>query len=80
MPNKLTLCASIGADPLQTLSAAYVENTILGLQEQFVPLQTSYTQSNTANEGGRPEKDVSDLGDAGMQTRDGNQNADTIET
>ncbi len=80
VPNKLTLCASIGADPLQTLSAAYVENTILGLQEQFVPLQTSYTQSNTANEGGRPEKDVSDLGDAGMQTRDGNQNADTIET
>ena len=78
VPNKLMMCASIGADPLQTLSSAYVENTILELHNQFVPLQTSYTQSG--NDAGRPQKDESELTDSGLQTRDDGENVDTIET
>lgn len=80
IPNKLRLCAAAGLDPMQTLSAAYMEDEVFKLQDKFIPLKTSYTQSNTGDEGGRPTKDVSELSDAGMQTRDTNGNADTIES
>ena len=49
----------------------YLEDTVLGLKERLVPLQSSNTQSSEGNEeGGRPESDIEDLTDSGDQSRE----------
>lgn len=80
VPNKLTLCAANGMNPLETFSAAYFENDVMNIIDSFVPLNTSFTQSSAESEPGRPQMDESELSDSGMQTRDDAENTDTIET
>ena len=80
VPNKLTLCAANGMNPLETFSAAYFENDVMNIVDSFVPLNTSFTQSSAESEPGRPQMDESELSDSGMQTRDDAENTDTIET
>lgn len=79
VPLKLTLAALDGFSPLETLSLQYLENDILDLHSNWVPLQSSYTQSGAESTtdtdpltGGRPTQD--ELTDEGEATREGNKN------
>lgn len=82
MPNKLTIMASRGVNPLTALSEMVFENEILNLPDNLIPLQSAHTQSSNDpnNQGGRPAMNESDLSDSGMQSRDDGNNIDTIET
>ena len=45
------------------------ENEMLGMTEKMVPLQSSYTTSGT-NQGGRPEKAISDKAEQTVKSDD----------
>ena len=57
-----------------TLALNYLENTILGLPQALIPLQTSYTQSGNSDTGGAPTKDDGDLTDDGAASREKQDN------
>ena len=49
----------------------FLEDTVLGLKERLVPLQSSNTQSaDSTGEAGRPKSDIGELTDAGEQTQE----------
>lgn len=83
LPVKLMLCSVLGISPSSVKNMAYVENTFLNLVEDFVPLQSSHTQSGTpsgATTGkdskGRPKANPDKLSPKGeeQQARDDNAN------
>lgn len=71
VPNKLRLAATNGSNPYETLSSQIFENDILRLHEQWVPLQTSYTQSNKNTESIEPN-------DSTARNQDANGNKDEV--
>lgn len=71
VPNKLRLAAANGENPYRTLSAGIFENDILGLQNRWIPLQTSYTMSSdTTSDEPNDETD---------RNNDHNGNQDTVD-
>ena len=75
-PTKMAMCAVLGYTPLDIINQSYLENDIFELHNQFIPLQSSHTQgANAGDEGGRPQKDLDDLGEEGLRTRDGDKNS-----
>lgn len=71
LPTITAACATIGLSPSNMLDLNMLETEILGLQEKFKPLATSYTLTGD-NEGGAPtqEEKGEELSDAGEQTRE----------
>jgi len=55
---------------------SYLETTVLGLQDMFMPLASSATMSTSVegkgatDEGGAPEKDIGELSDSGEENRE----------
>lgn len=75
LPLKTQLATLMGLSPLDMNSMLYLENDILQLQNKFIPLDSTYTQSGTGdNAGGGQEKDDVDLTDAGAETKDKEKN------
>lgn len=73
---KMEYMALLGYDPLEAIASDWLE-TKLGLSvTKFInPLVSSHTQtSGSSNEGGAPEKDATDLTDAGADTKDKEKN------
>ena len=78
-PVKLALASLDGLSPLDALGSEFLENKCLELHKNWIPLQSSFTSSGAVDgtdevEGGRPEKDVTDLTDEGESTRSGDKN------
>ena len=71
VPNKMRLAATGGSNPYQTLSTQYFENEILKVHENWRPLQTSYTMSNSTSITKEPN-------DEGDRNNDNNGNVDEI--
>lgn len=60
----------LGFSERQTMSLLHFENEALQLFDLMShPLMSSYTQSNSNDEGGRPEKDASELSPSGERSR-----------
>lgn len=74
VPVKMKLASSLGMSPSSTLSNMLVENEILNLAENFIPLESSHTQSADDNEGGRPLSDENDLDEKGEEQRERGDN------
>lgn len=74
VPNKMKLAATAGMSPTDVMSAQIFENEILKVHENWIPLQTSYTQRS---EVGRPESD--EPNDNTAKSKDAEGNKDTIE-
>jgi hypothetical protein len=72
-PELSKLLALSGSNPSASSVMTFFENDVLQLKDKFIPLQSSHTQ-NVNGEGGAPKKDVSDLSDGGIKTRDTNGN------
>lgn len=70
VPCKLRYASAIGLSPSATIHGEYLES-VLGIPDNWKPLQLAYTQSG---EGGRPQNDEDDLSPEGEKTRanDGN--------
>ena len=71
LPTKLALNALDGISELDTLALNFLEEECLHLSDKFVPLSTSYTQSNKNN---NEEKDADELTEEGTATRDQDKN------
>jgi hypothetical protein len=72
VPTKLAISTLDGFSPLETLSLEYLENDILKLHENWIPLQSSFTQTDSDTDpltGGRPTSDDT-LSDEGENTKD----------
>lgn len=61
--------AVIGMSPNELVGMAHLENKILNLHDNLIPLATSHTQSKD-DKGGRPEMDDDDISDEGAKSRD----------
>lgn len=72
IPVKNRISAIVGLEPIETMNMAFLENDLLKMHEEFVPLQTSHTQSGdgTAQEKGQPKKEPTELSDEGNKSRD----------
>lgn len=66
VPVKMAVAALDGFSPLEVLRMQFLENDTLALHDAWIPLQSSYTQSSD----GSNEKDLTDLGDEGAETRE----------
>lgn len=77
-PVKTELMAAAGKSPLKMFGNAYVENDIFELTDNWIPMQTSYTQSakNSSNSdnNGRPAMDDSEISEITQNTRDNDSN------
>lgn len=82
IPVKMMLCSALGLVPSQATAMAYLENTVLGLVDLFVPLQSAHTQSGKetgtktreqnptgtgGEEGGRPQEKEDQLTEKGEE-------------
>ena len=74
LPMKTQYATLMGMSPMDMNSMLHLENDILGLQDKFVPMQSTYTQTGDSDTGGAPEKDPDELSDAGAKTKDEEKN------
>lgn len=81
LPVKLALCACLGFSPSAVTSMNYLEEQVLGLSGNFIPLSSSHTQSSaeesskSTKEGGRPQMKDDELSEKGEAQREGEDNA-----
>lgn len=73
VPVKSHLSATVGLDPIEMMNMAHLENVLLKMHEEFIPLQSSHTQNgemDTGKEDGRPKKDRQDVSDETARSED----------
>lgn len=77
-PVKSELMATMGMNPLKMLGNAFMENDIFALAENWIPMQTSYTQSSNdgsnSENNGRPAMDESEISEITQNTRNNEGN------
>lgn len=61
---------ALGMDQRDLVDIKDVENELVNLADKLKPLESAYTQSAGADEGGRPEKDGEDKADVTVRTED----------
>lgn len=66
---KRHLSATLGLEPIEVVGASYLENELLNMDEEWIPLQSSHTLGKDGNEG-QPKKSDKDISDEGVKTRD----------
>ncbi len=69
------LCAQ-GQTPYTAYNKLKFETLALDISKYMIPLQSTYTQSGSSNEGGAPKKDDDELSEEGQKTRDSGKNDD----
>jgi hypothetical protein len=80
IPVKSMLSATIGLDPIEMMNMAYLENDLLKMHEEFIPLMSSHvmgadgvaglTGGTSGGANGRPAKDVSKVSDETARAKD----------
>ena len=76
-PVKMELMAAMGYNPAKMFGSGLMENDVFDLAAKWVPMQTSYTQSSTAEtseNNGRPEMNDDEITPIGQATRDNEGN------
>ncbi|WP_460284850.1 hypothetical protein [Clostridium botulinum] len=78
LPVKTNLCSLVGLSPVDMQINTWLENDVLKLHENWLPLNSSHTQTNEADDGnkkiGKPKKDIDELQETGEQTRENDSN------
>lgn len=72
IPVKMAVAALDGFSPLEVLRMQFLENDVLSLHSNWIPLQSAYTQSGSTQGGGQ-EKDGA-LSDEGENTKEQEKN------
>lgn len=75
IPIKSFVSATVGLDPIETMNMAYLENDLLKMHEEFIPLMSSHTMGDDAmaqskGEDGRPKKEPSKVSDETARGQD----------
>lgn len=70
--SKIRYAVLMGTQPKDIYGMQILENDILNISDNWVPLHSTYTESS--NNRGAPTKDDSDLSDEGIDTRDQDKN------
>lgn len=73
VPVKNRLSAVVGLDPIETMNMAYLENDLLKMHEEFIPLMSSHTMTDeeiSNQTGGAPKKDASEISDETARGQD----------
>jgi hypothetical protein len=75
IPVKSHISASVGLDPIEMMNMAHLENNLLKMHEEFIPLQSSHTQNGEeavagSGENGRPKKDQKEVSDETARGQD----------
>lgn len=76
VPVKMAYATSLGMSPLEIMNRGYFEQA-LHLEQVWIPLQTSYTQSGSNSGNGSPGVSDGELTDEGLDTRDAGKNQGT---
>ena len=74
LPLKMAAYSILGFEPSDIAGMSYLENTVLKLQDNLVPLQSSYTQTNESQGRATNESKGEDLTEAGEQTAENDTN------
>lgn len=69
---KMAVGALDGFSPLELLRMQYLENNVLAITDNWLPLNSSYVQSGRTD--GSNQKDLTDLSDSGAESREGEKN------
>lgn len=69
-PVKNHISATIGFSPIETMNMAYLENDLLEMHEEFIPLKSSHTMSDSDESAGRPEKEDDEKSDETLRGED----------
>lgn len=64
--SKIAVGTLDGFSPLELMRMEYLENTVLSVHKNWMPLNSTHTQSGN----GSNEKDITELGDEGAETRE----------
>lgn len=77
IPCKTMVAASLGESPNDIVGLSYLENDFFNLSENWKPLQTSYTQSASSDEAGRPTNESKNetVTESGEATQNAESNA-----
>lgn len=77
VPTKQYLGATVGLDPIELMNMSFLENELLSMHDEWIPLQSSHTMSDEpaegtdAVDGGRPkETDPSKISDETQRGKD----------
>lgn len=72
VPVKSHIAATVGLDPIEVMNMSYLENDLLKMHEEWIPLQSSHTMGDPLEgEEGRPEeKDPSKVADETQRGKD----------
>src|SRR6185312_6147807 len=73
IPVKNHVSAVVGFSPIETMNMAYLENDLLKMHEEFIPLMSSHTMSAediAGQKDGRPPKDSKDVSDETARSED----------
>lgn len=73
VPVKSHICAVVGLEPIETMNMAYLENEVLKMNDEFIPMQSAHTMSDEASleqTGGRPKKDAKKVSDETARSQD----------
>lgn len=73
LPMATMACSAMGLAQYDMMSMNYLENDVMGIFDNFLPLSTSYTQSGDANRPTQEERGET-LSDSGEVTRESNAN------
>ena len=75
-PNKFEVMATKGVNPARVVGNDFIENTVLKLGENWTVLKSAYTTagSDIGSDGGRPEKDGTDITKGTETQRDNDSN------
>lgn len=76
-PVKTELMAAMGYNPAKTFGTEYMENDVFDLAANWVPMQTSYTQSGSdesSENNGRPQMSDDEITSIAQNTRDNEGN------
>lgn len=74
-PLKTLIPSAFGIEPIQIEGMAFLENEVLQIHENWIPLQSSHTMSSsgasptspTEDTGGRPNENIEDLSDESLR-------------
>lgn len=74
IPTTMQISALVGMNQSDLIGMNFIENDILDVANNFIPLSSSHTQSSSDDVVGRPESDESELTDSGQKTRENGSN------
>lgn len=72
VPVKSHLSATVGLDPIEVMNMSYLENDLLKMHEEWIPLQSAHTMGDEAStsQDGRPKKSPSKVSDETARAKD----------